>query len=145
MLYNAGVVFGVAEGHYGSISLNSTVDRAHFNDQEALMTEWLKDVKDVDTKIYSDKVRGVLLLGIFGERHVFRGDEEVGIITRIPDNAYIFLGRENVKNGKIVLNAPGGGKSVVNLQNLTFYNILLNMSTIYNNGDAHIYYRQRRG
>ena len=146
LLYNTGVVFGVAEGHYGSISLNSTVDRAHFNDQEALMTEWLKDVKDVDTKIYSDLLRGILLLGIFGERYVFTGDEEKGIITRIPDNAYIFLGRENVKNKKMLLrslelNEPN---VVVDLQNSTFdkfNNTLFNMSRIYNNGDAVVYYR----
>ena len=141
LLYNAGVVFGVAEGHYKSISMNSTMDRGCFNDQESLMAEWIKNTKDVDTKIYSDGVRGVLLGGIFGEKHVFRGDEEVGIITRIPDDAYIFLGRENVKNGKIMLDAPGRGISVLNLQNLTFYNTLLNMNKIYNNGDAHVYYR----
>ena len=145
LLYNTGVVYEVVEGHSGSISLNSTIDRACFNDQEALMTEWLQNKRDVDTKIYSDRVRGVLLLGIFGERYVFEGDEEVGIITRIPDNAYIFLGRENVKNKKMMLHGLGVKKNVVvDLQNSTFYkfnNTLLNMSRICNNGDAHVNYR----
>jgi uncharacterized membrane protein len=139
-LYNSGVVFGVAEGHYGSIALNSTMDRMCFNDQEAVMAKWIMNTKNVDTNIYADRRRGEVLEGIYGKRHLLRGDEEVGIITRIPDNAYIFLGRENVKNGKMALHRPSGGTSVVNLQNLTFYNTLLDMSRIYNNGDAQVYY-----
>ena len=145
LLYNTGVVYEVAEGHSGSISLNSTIDRACFNDQEALMTEWLQNKRDVDTKIYSDRPRGILLLGIFGKRYVFKGDEEVGIITRIPNNVYIFLGRENVKNKKMWLRRPDVKvNAVIDLQNSTFYkfnNTLLNMSRIYNNGDAQVYYR----
>jgi len=80
-----------------------------------------------------------MLVAILGKRYTFRGDKE--ITTCIPpNNVYIFLGHENVKNNKIILITPHGKKSVT-LQNLTFYNTLLNMNRIYNNGDAWIYYR----
>ena len=59
----------------------------------------------------------------------------------IPNDVYIFLGHENVKNGKMILITPKNKRESVFLQNLTFYNTLLNMSEIYNNGDAEVYYR----
>lgn len=142
LLYSSGFVYEVVEGGSSSISLNSTIDRACLNDHEALMAGWLKNTKDVDAKIYSDRVRGVLLWGIFGERHVFVVDEEERIITHIPDNVYIFLGRENVKNGtmeldKIDLNTPS---TVVVIQNSALNTSLSKKSRVYNNGDAHIYF-----
>jgi len=139
MLYQSGFVYGVAEGNFYSISLNSTTDSPRFNEQEILTGEWLRDKKTEYTITYSDDYRGLMLVAILGKRYTFRGDKE--ITTCIPpNNVYIFLGHENVKNNKIILITPHGKKSVT-LQNLTFYNTLLNMNRIYNNGDAWIYYR----
>ena len=141
LLFNTGFVYEVAKDHPNSISLSSSGSTC-FNNQEVLTGEWLKDKKDVNTKVYSDVYRGLLLLGMLGETHYFIGDENTTI--RISRSAYIFLGRENVKNKKIVLyplNPTYQQCKSVNLQNLTLYNTLLNMGKIYNNGDAEVYYR----
>ena len=139
LLFNSGWVYEIAKDHPRSIALNSTIDFPRFNEPEILTGHWLKDKKDVNVRIYSDEYRGLLLLGIIGKHYSFGGDEET--TTRMPNNIYIFLGHENVKNGKIILIAPTKERMSVSLQNLTFYNTLLNMNRIYNNGDAQVYYR----
>ncbi|MBA7515266.1 hypothetical protein ES705_07305 [subsurface metagenome] len=145
LLFNTGWVYEVAKDHPGSIALSqesSTKDYPLTNEQEALSGEWLRDKRDIDTTIYADEYRGLSLAGTahIGKYRVFWGDEEM--TTRIPDNVYIFLGRENVKNKKIILITPvKRERKSVDLQNLTFYNTLLNMSRIYNNSDAEMYYQ----
>ncbi|MGB2727288.1 MAG: DUF2206 domain-containing protein [Halobacteriota archaeon] len=140
LLFNTGFIFEIAKDKPTSISLNNTMDYSRFNEQESLTGEWLEDKKDTDGKIYADVYRSSLLWGIFGERHMFHGDEE--ITTWMPNNnLYIFLGRGNIKNGKIGLMAPDKRVKTVDLQNLTFYNTLLKMNKIYSNGDAQVYYR----
>ena len=139
LLFNSGWVYEAMKDHPMSIALNNTIAYPRFNEQEILTGHWLKDKKDVDIRIYSDEYSGLLLLGIFGKYNIFRGYKE--ITTRMPNNAYIFLGSNNVKNGKIILITPNRGRESVVLQNLTFYNTLFNMNRIYNNGDAHVYYR----
>ena len=138
LLFNTGFVFEVANDIPTSISLNSTIDYPRFNEQEILAGKWLRNEKTEDPKICSDMFRGFVLTEMFGNVYMLRGDKEV--ITEIPPNVYIFLGRENVKNNKIILCTPRGKESVT-LQNLTFYNIILGMSKIYNNGDAQMFYR----
>ena len=145
LLFNTGFVYEVTKDNPGSIALSqesSTKDYPLTNEQEALSGEWLRDNRDTDTTIYADEYRGLSLAGTahIGDYRVFWEDEEM--TTRIHDNAYIFLGRENVKNKKIILITPiKRERKPVDLQNLTFYNTLLNSSIIYNNGDAHVYYR----
>ena len=145
LLFNTGFVYEVTKDNPVSIALSqesSTKDYPLTNEQEALSGEWLRDKRDTDTTIYADEYRGLSLAGTahIGKRRVFMGEEE--ITTRILDNAYIFLGRENVKNKKLILITPiKRERKSVDLQNLTFYNTLLNMSRIYNNSDAQVYYR----
>jgi len=138
LLFNSGWVYEVAKD-YPPALLNNTIDYPRFNEQEVLTGVWLNNEKDTRVNVYSDEYRGLLLLGILGEGHVFYGDNE--ITTWMPNNIYIFLGHENVKNGKITLIMPTKERRPVSLQNLTFYNTLLNMNRIYNNGDAQVYYR----
>ena len=45
MLYQTGFVYGVAEGNFYSISLNTTMDTPRFNDQEVLGAKWLTEVR----------------------------------------------------------------------------------------------------
>ena len=142
LLFNSGWVYEVAKDNPGSISLNSTIDYPRFNEQEILTGYWLKDRKNVKIDVYSDDYRSLLLWCALGEKHAFRGDDE--ITTWIPNNVYIFLGRENAKNEKIILITPTEKRKSVDLQNLTLSNTLLNMNRIYNNGDAHVYYRLKR-
>ena len=145
LLFNTEFVYEVTKDNPGSIALSqesSTKNYPLTNEQEALSGEWLRDNRDTDTTIYADEYRGLSLTGTahIGKYRVFRGDEEM--TTRILDNAYIFLGRENIKNKKLILITPiKRERKSVDLQNLTFYNDLLNMSRIYNNSDAQVYYR----
>ena len=141
LLFNTGFVYEVAKDHPTSISLSSR-DLSCSTDQEVLAGNWLKDRKDMRTNVYSDVYVGLLLLRLLGISHYFKGDENT--TTCIPRSAYIFFGRENVKNKKIViypLNPISQKCKIVDLQNLTFYNTLLNMSEIYTNGGAQVYYR----
>jgi uncharacterized membrane protein len=142
LLFNSGWVYEVVKDHPGSIALNSTIDFPRFNEPEILTGQWLKDRKNVKIDVYSDDYRSLLLWCALGEKHAFRGDDE--ITTWIPNNVYIFLGRENAKNEKIILITPTEKRKSVDLQNLTLSNTLLNMNRIYNNGDAHVYYRLKR-
>jgi uncharacterized membrane protein len=142
LLFNSGWVYEVAKDFPTSISLNNTIDYPRFNEQEILTGCWLKDRKNVKIGVYSDDYRSLLLWGVLGERHVFRGDDE--ITTQMPKNVYIFLGRENVKSEKIILVTPDKQRKSVDIQNLTLSSTLLNMNRIYNNGDAHVYYQLKR-
>ena len=139
LLFNSGLVFEFTSDPSSSISLNSTIDFPRFNEQEILAGHWLKDKKDARRDVYSDEYRSLLLLGVLGEMHAFHGYKEIR--TWMPNDIYIFLGHENVKNGKMILGTSKYKRESVFLQNLTFYNTLLNMSEIYNNGDAEVYYR----
>ena len=143
LLFNSGFVYELGNRPY-SFSLNTTaVNRPNFNEEEVVSARWLSDNIDASKRVYADAYNAHLLQMSRGSFSPLRGTEEE-VITRILDDTRIFLGRKNVMDGKIWLGDPRGGRSnttVVQLQNLTFYNTLLNMSEIYNNGDAVVYYR----
>ena len=139
LLFNSGLVCEVVKEEGSSIALNDTIDFPRFNEQEVSTVEWLKNEKNQRVDVYSDDYRSLLVLGVLGGRRVFRGDEKR--TAWMPNNIYIFLGRENVKNGNIILMTPDKGRETVNLRNSALYNTLLNMSSIYDNGDAEVYYR----
>ncbi len=139
LLFNSGWAYEVAKDHPSSIALNSTIDFPRFNEQEIATGVWLNEKKDMIRDLYADEYRSLLLFGLFGKRQTFFGDNE--ITTPIPNNFYIFFGRENVRNGKIILIASNMNRNSVYLQNLSIYNTLLDMNKIYKNGDSLVYYR----
>ena len=143
LLFNSGFVYELANRPF-SFPLNTTaVNRPNFNEEEVVSARWLSDNIDASKRVYAGAHNAHLLQMSRGSFSPLRGTEEE-VITRILDDTRIFLGRKNVMDGKIWLGDPRGGRSnttVVQLQNLTFYNTLLNMSEIYNNGDAVVYYR----
>lgn len=139
LLFNSGWAYEVAKDHPGSIALNSTIDFPRFNEQEVKAVVWLNEKKDMIRNLYADEYRSLLLLRLIGNRETFFGENE--IINPMPSNFYIFLGRENVQNGRIILIASGTKRNSVRLQNLSLYNTLLDMNEIYKNGDSLVCYR----
>ena len=142
LFFNSCFVYELA-GYPSSFSLNQTaVNYPHFNEEEVGSARWLTDNIDASKRVYADAYNVYLLQMSRGSFSPLRGTEEV--ITEIPDDTYIFFGRENVMDGKIWLDDPMKPRlncTLVPLQNLTFYNTLLNVSKIYNNGNAQVYYR----
>jgi uncharacterized membrane protein len=142
LFFNSGFIFELAN-QPSSFQLNSTAfNRPHFNEEEVDAARWLSDNIDSSKRLYADGYNAFLLQMSLGSFSPLQGNKEV--ITPILNDTYIFLGRENVMDGKIRLDDPEKPRlncTLVPLQNLTFYNTLLNMSEIYNNGCAQIYYR----
>jgi len=134
LLFNSGWIFEVVKDDPGSIALNITTDYPHFSEQEIITGTWLNNNRDAAVNIYSDVYKWLLLIGIFRDAYVFREDSEI-----MPNNAYIFLGRENVKNKKIILIAPDNSRNLISIQNWALYNMLANTNKIYYNGDTQLY------
>jgi uncharacterized membrane protein len=130
LLYQIGFVFGVAEGNFHSISLNSTIDYPRFNDQEVSGAKWLNNVK-VNNPIYADAFR-CLLLGSFdwvGHIITFPVD-----IDRISKDSYIYFGTLNVVNDVVLLPHKIGDEYINSMD------IVDGRSKIYANGGAEVYY-----
>ena len=127
MLYQTGFVYGVAEGNFHSISLNSTKDCPRFNDQEVLGAKWLTELRG-DKLIYADTYRH-LLLGSFewGQVKTFPLD-----VDKIPKNSYIYLGTWNVMNDKVISHIR---------EHINSEDIVDERNKIYANGGAQVYYR----
>jgi uncharacterized membrane protein len=144
LFFNSGFIYELA-GHPISFSLNQTaVDRPHFEMQEVDAAMWLNDNEVSNTRVYADLYNSYLFQMLTGHFSPLQGTKEV--ITPIADEAYFFLGRENVIDGNIRLDDPMKHRlncTLVPLQNLTLHNTLLNMSRIYNNGDCHILFIHR--
>ena len=134
MLYQTGFVFGVAEGHFHSISLNSTMDYPRFNEQEVFGAKWLNDVKS-SNPIYADKYRR-LLLGSFewGQVSTFPVD-----VDKIPDDSYIYLGKFNIMNETVLISRRE--KAITRTFYINSSDIVGDRDMIYANGGAQVYYR----
>ena len=133
MLYQTGFVYGVAEGNFNSISLNSTMDYPRFNDQEVSGAKWLHDVKG-SAPIYADKPRWLLLCSRFGwgwgQNRVFPVD-----VNKTSENSYIYFGTLNVvKNGVHPGSAGGTVKEYINSEF-----IVNDRNKIYANNGSEIY------
>ena len=142
LFFNSGFIYEFA-GNPSSFSLNQTaVSCPHFEMQEVDAATWLIDNKVSNIRVYADLYNSYLFQMLTGHFSPLQGTDE--IITPIADEAYFFLGKENVIDGNIRLDNPMKPRlnhTIAPLQNLTFYNTLLNMSEIYANGDAQVYYR----
>jgi len=142
LFFNSGFIYEFA-GNPHSFSLNQTaVGRPHFEMQEVDAATWLTDNEVSNIRVYADLYNSHLFQMLTGHFSPLQGTNEV--ITPVADEAYFFLGKENVIDGNIRLDDPMKPRlnyTLVPLQNLTFYNTLLNMSEIYTNGDAQVYYR----
>lgn len=156
LLFNSNIIYFL-EYNQKSPSLNTTNDRACFNDQEAAMAQWLKAERNENMKIISDRTRGALLYSVFGARYVFYGSEDQGLtkirgetfesdrieVTENINNSYFFLGKENILNNNLVIQGPSSEfildiKKPKNRTTLLNY-ILFDTSLIYNSGYGHIY------
>jgi uncharacterized membrane protein len=134
MLYSTGFVYGVAEGNFHSISLNSTMDYPRFNDQEVLGAKWLTELRG-DKLIYADEYRW-LLLGSFegGRVKTFPVD-----VDRIPVDSYIYFGTWNVMKDKVEV-VHKKGISYIH-EHINSEDIVYDRSKIYANGGAGVYYK----
>ena len=132
MLYQTGFVYGVAEGCFPSISLNSTMDYPQFNDQEVLGAKWLVGVRG-DELIYADEYRW-LLLGSFvwDQVRTFTPD-----VDQIRKDSYRYLGSLNIEKKEIVIvDVKSTQRGYINSSQ-----IVNNRNKIYANGGAQVYYR----
>ncbi|MBT9151299.1 MAG: hypothetical protein DDT40_01490 [candidate division WS2 bacterium] len=140
LLFNSGLINEIV-GQPISFSLSKTeVSRPHFNEQEFNAARWLKDNRGPGTEVHADLYNAHLTMMLLGSFSPLMGEEEV--ITPISDESYIFLGWENIMDGKIRLSDPGNPRlsfTVVSLQDLEFQNTLLNINRIYDSGGAQIY------
>jgi uncharacterized membrane protein len=136
LLYQTGVVFYVAGDSPGSLSLNSTVDYARFNDQDVLGAKWLTEVRG-DKLIYADECRW-LLLGSLEWRQVTIFQVDVDRI-RVPKDSYIYFGTWNVMKDEV---AVAHTKGVIRIyEYFNSEDIINDRNRIYANGGAQVYYR----
>ncbi|PXF61273.1 MAG: hypothetical protein C4B59_04795 [Candidatus Methanogaster sp.] len=142
LFFNSGLIYEIA-GNPSSFSLNQTaVNCPHFELQEVDAATWLTDNKVANIIAYSDLYNSYLFQMLTGHLSPLQGTDEV--ITPTAYRAYFFLGKENIIDGNIRLNDPMNSRmnyTLAPLQNLTFYNTLLNSNKIYNNGNAQVYYQ----
>ena len=132
MLYQTGFVYGVAEGHFYSISLNSTMDYPRFNEQEVFGAKWLTDVKS-SNPIYADKYRWLLLASFeWGQASSFPVD-----IDKIQDDSYIYLGKFNIMNETVLIGYRE--KAIKRTFYINSSDIVGDSDRIYANGGAQIY------
>jgi len=140
-LFSSGFVYEIAKDRPSSISLNSGADFPHFNEQEVVAANWLKERANKSTPLYSDLYRKVLLEGTLGYASYLRGyylEEYPEINVQMLPHAYLFLGYTNVRNEEIVL-LTSAQRIVVDLQNLTLYDTLSESDRLYDNNGANIY------
>jgi len=140
LAFNCGLVHQIANQPI-SFSLSKTdVSRPNFNEQEVNAVRWLRNNADAGIKVHADLYNAHLTQMLLGSFSPLMGNEEV--LTPISDEAYIFLGRENIIDGKMRLSDPTNPRlnfTLVRLQDLELYNTLLNMDRIYDNGGAQVY------
>lgn len=134
LLFSSGFVYEIARDHPSSISLNKNIDFPSFNDQEVMAAKYLRDRASKSIYVYSDLYRKPLLDGMLINTEYLKYPQ---INVSAPSLAYFYFGRHNNVEGEIVL-ISSSGKVVLNLKNLTFYDLLLESSQIYDNGDANI-------
>ena len=134
MLYQTGFVYGVAEGHFCSISLNSTMDYPRFNDQEVLGAEWLYGVKS-NNPIYADEYRR-LLVGSFewGQVRTLTFD-----VDQIQDDSYIYFGSLSIEKKEIMVVDVKSARRITR-EYINSSQIVDDRNKIYNNGGAQVYY-----
>jgi uncharacterized membrane protein len=134
MLYSTGFVFGVAEGNFHSISLNSTMDYPRFNNQEVLGARWIYNVKS-DNPIYADGYRWLLLSSFeWGQVRTFTVD-----IDKIQDDSYIYFGSLTIEKKEIlVMDIKSARRRTSEYINSS--QIVDGRNQIYNNGGAQVYY-----
>jgi uncharacterized membrane protein len=135
MLYQTGFVFGVAEGNFHSISLNSTMDYPRFNDQEVLGARWICNVKSDNPIIYADEHRR-LLIGGFALRHVRALTVD---IDKIQDDSYIYLGSLTIEKKEVMLIDVKSARRRT-MEYINSSQIVDGRNQIYNNGGAQVYY-----
>ena len=138
MLYQTGFVYGVAEGNFHSISLNSTMDYPRFNDQEVLGAKWLTEVKS-SNPIYADEYRQLLLgsLGSFEGGHV--RSLTFDNVDQIQDDSYIYFGSLSIEKKEIRLIDRKSARRIT-MEYINSSQIVDGRNQIYNNGGAQVYY-----
>jgi uncharacterized membrane protein len=134
MLYQTGFVYGVAEGHFCSISLNSTMDYPRFNHQEVLGAEWLYDVKG-SNPIYADDYRR-LLIGSFewGQVRTLTFD-----IDKIREDSYIYLGSLSIEKKEILVVDVKSARRITR-EYINSSQIVEDGNKIYTNGGAQVFH-----
>jgi uncharacterized membrane protein len=135
LLFNSGLVFEVAKENPTSTSLNNSVDRPRYNQQEVLGARWLEEVGS-NKPVYSDANRMPLLVGFFGPL----GEPTLSGIgsENIPRDSYMYLGTPNCKKGYI-LELSGFGVANPPKDYLSTENMTRSKNRIYDNGGAQIY------
>ena len=144
LLYSSGFVYEVAEGQSGSISIGQegikkygdTRDKAslyaaYYPDQDIFGVKWTSKNRNKESKIYADKWHKLLVFQSYG---MMPNEYILTNTTQVKESSYIYLGYPNVRYGFMY--------GVQKYWNVTDISPLLGeMSEIYSNGCAQVYYR----
>lgn len=128
-LFQAGLVFYVAEGHSSFISLNSTAEWYYYNDEEVLGAMWLKALKD-NSYIYADEPRWLLLYSRLGPERL----NQIKANIQPRGGSYIYFGTRNVIEHEVAFRPGQMEVGYIKLEE-----IIIDRSKIYNNGGSEIY------
>lgn len=128
--FQTGLVDQLITGNSSYISLNNLYDSTVFSEQEVLSAKWLSNVKN-SSIIYSDYYRSTLLTE-FGDVNIFSNN------SSIPNNSYIYFGRVNAMESKLLVKNNPGIKPT--LLYVTPKNLIKYKSQIYDSKYSSIYY-----
>ncbi len=148
-LFSTGFIYQVTGDVPNSISLSNSIDSVRFDRQEVTAAKWLVSNREHDSKVYTDWFGHVAFssyvdtwgyVNIIGGRgYQVPGQKDSEELTiEVPAEAYIYLRRINISQGKVLL-APQ-----VRLAELAYYDLpgthlLQGRSKIYSNGGAEVY------
>lgn len=139
-LFNAGFIHEIVGDEPASISLNSSMDLALFNENEVSGAMWLLNSIDDSSKVYFDLYGGMLFLAYRGPEfgRWLEGDiNNRQLKTLVSADAYVYLRSLNIDAEKILVRYGKGDNDYLSIQCL----ILYNRCKIYDSGDAQAYYR----
>jgi len=145
LLFNSGFIYELAKDSPGSISLSqesikkygNVLDKvrlykAYFPEQDIFGVKWISRNRNNESKIYADFAHKILPFTSYG---MIPNEYVLTNTTIIKKNSYIYLGYLNTCYG--IIDREGD-----NYWNITDISSLLNeMSCIYSNGGAEVYYR----
>ncbi len=147
LLYSSGFVWEVTEGYSGSISLSqesikeygdaegkNTFYAAYYLDGDIAGVKWISKNRDNKSKVYADYTRKRLVFTSYG---MMPGERILTNTTKVRDGSYIYLGYPNVRYG--LMFDPSQSKKYWNVTDIS--PLLDEMSMIYSNDDAQVYYR----
>lgn len=131
LLFNAGVLYEIAQDHPTSISLDNRIDFPRYLDKEVVGAQWLVSHAG-NAPIYADGYRFQLFLG-FG-----LGTLPLPVrLSGLPAKSLVYLGNENIQRETVVVYQPVGPNSHATVAPLD--PALETRSEVYNNGASQVW------